>query len=336
MNLLPNEYTADRKTVVITPIKNESWILREFLAAASIYADNIIVSDQHSSDKSVEIAKSFPKVIVIKNESLVYNELDRQQRLLEEARKLGENNLIIALDADEFISPNFFLEGHLDKVKSLAPGTSVEVELANLLPDYLRYWAVKLQPVMFIDDGSANQDMSTMHCRRLPTGGATLNVKLDEVKVMHFQFIDWKRMLSKHRWYQMHERVNFPKKSSLEIFRTYHHMFSIRKSMLRLVPQSWFFDYKTAGVDILNLPKNLASYWWDESSRALLSAHGSGLFKMLDVWEDDFPNRPTLSRRQRLLFAYLKGTQKYINLSSPTPLALIIYAVDKVMRYLAP
>jgi glycosyltransferase involved in cell wall biosynthesis len=325
----------DTKVVVITAVKNESWILREFLSAVSLFADHIVISDQNSTDGSVKIAKSFSKVRLIHNESLVFNELERQRQLLVEARKFGANNLIIALDADEFISPNFFLEGYLDLAKAQKPGTAISVELANLRPDCRSYWLVKLQPIMFLDDGSSNQDTAPIHSRRLPTQHAAFDASFDDVKLLHFQFIDWKRMLSKHRWYQMHERVNFPNKSSLEIFRTYHHMFSIRKSMLRTVHQNWFSDYKNSGVDLLNLPKNLESYWWDESSRALLNAHGHGIFKMLDIWSDDFPSRPTLGRKQRLLLTYLKATQKYINLSSPTPLALIIYVLDKAMKHLA-
>lgn len=317
------------KIIVITPVKNEAWILEDFLRAASLYADHIVLSDQNSSDGSVEIARRFPKVTMVQNSSKVFNELGRQEQLLLEARKFGDNNLIIALDADEFLSPNFFKPETLAELKGYQPGTAIEVGLANLLPNLEHYWQVKLQPIIMVDDGSDNRDLSTIHRRRLPTTKDTPTIQLTSVKVLHFQFIDWSRMLSKHRWYQMYERVNFPEKSIIEIYRTYHHMFSIRRSMLRKAPAEWLDQYEAHGVHLRFLPKNLKSYWWDAESDEMLKKYGYEKFKMIDIWSNLGQPRPSLTLRQKLVWKYLTSTQRFINLSAPTPLAILIYLVDK-------
>ena len=42
------------KLIVITPVKNESWILEKFLTFTSLWADYIIIADQNSTDNSIE------------------------------------------------------------------------------------------------------------------------------------------------------------------------------------------------------------------------------------------------------------------------------------------
>ena len=53
--------------IVITPVRNEAWVLEAFLTHCSSWADHIIIADQHSTDGSREIAQQFPKVTLIDN-----------------------------------------------------------------------------------------------------------------------------------------------------------------------------------------------------------------------------------------------------------------------------
>lgn len=93
------------KKIVLTPTKNEEWIIELFLKITSLFADHIIIADQFSTDKTVEIAKKFPKVIIIENDNTEYDEQYRQKLLIDKARSLFPgNNLLLALDADEIIT----------------------------------------------------------------------------------------------------------------------------------------------------------------------------------------------------------------------------------------
>ena len=56
-------------TIVMTPVRNEAWVLRAFLETTSLWADYIIIADQMSTDGSREIAKSYEKVILIDNKN---------------------------------------------------------------------------------------------------------------------------------------------------------------------------------------------------------------------------------------------------------------------------
>jgi Glycosyltransferases involved in cell wall biogenesis len=97
-----------RKVICLTPVKNESWILERFLKCTSLWADHIIIADQNSDDGSEEIAKSFQKVIYVKNSASQFNEPERQKLLINEARKISGEKVLVALDADEALTGNFF------------------------------------------------------------------------------------------------------------------------------------------------------------------------------------------------------------------------------------
>src|SRR5437773_12541499 len=55
------------RVVVVTPVRNEAWILERFLSVTSRFADHIIVADQRSSDDSRAICSRYGKVTVIDN-----------------------------------------------------------------------------------------------------------------------------------------------------------------------------------------------------------------------------------------------------------------------------
>src|SRR4051812_20136261 len=95
------------KIVVITPVKNEAWILNRFLQVTSQFADRIIIADQNSTDESVSICQRYLKVTLVRNEFDEYDEASRQRLLIQMARELvPEPKILLALDADEILAAN--------------------------------------------------------------------------------------------------------------------------------------------------------------------------------------------------------------------------------------
>ena len=45
--------------VVLTPVRDQAWILASFLDAASLWADHIFIADQQSTEDSPNIAASY-------------------------------------------------------------------------------------------------------------------------------------------------------------------------------------------------------------------------------------------------------------------------------------
>ena len=91
--------------VVLTPVRNEAWILERFLSVTSQFADLIVLADQGSTDNTTAIATRFPKVVVIPNEDPGFDEAHRQDLLLTAAReRVPLPRILLALDADEILA----------------------------------------------------------------------------------------------------------------------------------------------------------------------------------------------------------------------------------------
>ncbi|MDZ4200026.1 MAG: glycosyltransferase family 2 protein, partial [Kiritimatiellia bacterium] len=196
------------KIICMTPVKNEAWILKRFLTCASLWADHIIVADQDSSDTSREIAASFPKVILIENPSAVFNEPQRQKMLIDEARKIAGPKILIALDADEMLPPGAWESPEWRTMLESPPGTVILFRWANICHGWRQMWiSDSVFPGGYVDDGASHEGRD-IHSPRVPCPEGANGVEMTETKVLHLQYTDWQRMESKHRWYQVWERLN--------------------------------------------------------------------------------------------------------------------------------
>jgi Glycosyl transferase family 2 len=274
-----------RPTVIcLTPVKNEAWILDRFLQATSLWADYIIIADQMSTDGSREIALNYPKVVLIDNKSDTYNEPERQKLLIQEARKISGKRLLITLDADELFTPNILNSEEWNMILASEPGTVFKFQWANIRQNFRTFWYANYFPWGYMDDGYEHDSDSKIHNARIPLPDYAEQITISDIKVMHFQFTDWKRMQSKHRWYQCYEHVNFPEKSLLDIFRMYHHMYAIDNESLNEMPENWIDDYKNLGINIKKQDKN-GIYWWDEKILDYFDEYGVDYFRKIYLWD---------------------------------------------------
>lgn len=276
------------KIICLTPIKNEAWILDRFLKCASLWADHIIISDQNSTDNSREIALRYPKVTLIDNSLPEFNELEMRKPLLEEARKVSERRLLIALDADECLTANFASSPEWQTVLNAAPGTVICFNRANLMPDMQSFWLEHKGSNFafgFIDDGS-DYVAEKIHGGRLPQPVEAPMIYLRDIKVLHYQFTHWERMQSKHRWYQCWERINRSSRKSIEIYRQYHHMDGLQNQVQPL-PESWLSEYIAEGIDMTSIRRE-SIFWWDQEILDWLSKYGTKTFKREAIWDVDW------------------------------------------------
>jgi hypothetical protein len=276
--------------VCLTPVRNEAWILHRFLACASLWADHIIVLDQLSDDDTREIARRFPKVTLIENRSERYSEDARQKILLEAARKIPGAKILFALDADEFLTANFLTSCEWETVLRSPPGTVIRMQRANLTPDFQSYWIEVAEDYDFafgfVDDGSEHVGRS-IHSERVPTPKHATSLKLRDIKLMHYQFVDWERMQSKHRWYQCWERLNQSWQRPVTVYRTYHHMYAIAERRKLPLPGDVFAEPVARGVDMTSVRRD-AVFWWDREVVAFLAEHGAKKFKREAIWDVDW------------------------------------------------
>lgn len=332
-NLIP-------KIICLTPIRNESWILENFLKCTSLWADTIIIADQESDDGSREIAKTFEKVKLVDNKSGYFSEEVRQKILIEESRKITGPKIILTLDADEFLTANFMESKEWENILNIEPGTVIKFKFTNITPDFLQYWIPPFEmPWGFYDDGSKHFGQ-VIHSSRIPVlDGNSNSILLQDIKVMHFQYIDWARMESKHRWYQCWERINKPDRSAISIYRQYHHMYSIRRNDFKPVPGSWFKGYFDLGIDLTKIKKE-DNYYWDKLVLDYFEKYGASFFSKEAIWDIDWIEKARLykysnfekfkdprDKTKKFLHWWLKKTQ-------PNSANFFVRGVDKILRLL--
>ncbi len=324
--------------ISLTPVRNEAWILDRFLQAASLWADHIIIADQMSTDGSREIAGKYEKVILIDNHSETYNESDRQKLLIHEARKIAGPRLLISLDADEFFTPNVLTSVEWQEILSSKPGTIMKFQLANLRPGFTKMWLGQHFPWGYMDDGYRHEGQ-LIHSVRLPlpTDGPTLI--LNDIRIMHFQYTDWDRMASKHRWYQCFELINSNGRNALKIYRQYHHMYGLPSNKILTVPKEWITQYGLLGIDI-KTPAPEGTHWWDDKTLEMMEKYGAAFFKKISVWDFNWSekagkstkNHPDKYRDPRSLMD--KGIQFWLRLSQKYYLKRPFRQIDQVISSL--
>ncbi len=278
----------EKPTVIcLTPVRNEAWILGRFLKAASLWADHIIIADQMSTDGSREIAKSYPKVRLIDNLSDAYDEQARQKLLIDEARKIDGSRLLITLDADEIFTPNVLTSTEWPTILTSQPGTIFKFQWANLRPDMKNMWLASYFPWGYMDDGCEHTSNDKIHSGRIPLPLGHDSITLNQIKVIHFQYNDWERMQSKHRWYQCFETIQFPNKKAIDIFRMYHHMYAISQDQIVPIPLEWINGYNQLGIDITSVC-NKAINWFDEKTIEMIGQYGATKFRKINIWDVDW------------------------------------------------
>jgi hypothetical protein len=285
---MTNGNPSRARRICVTPVRNESWIIQRFSAAAKTWADHIIVADQHSSDGTWEMLQSTPGVEVVRNDSASFDESHRQRLLLAQARRHEGNRILIGLDADEALSANHLSSRDWDDIHAAKPGTILRFRWANILPGFQRAWIPSQHvPFGFVDDGSEHHGRR-IHSPRVPQPPNAPTLDLDDIVVLHFQYVAWERMASKQRWYQAWEYTQHQQKGPLDIFRQYHHMHgSWMDRELQAVHPEWLAGYVERGIDFRALASEPLT-WWDREIIQMLCRHGPAYFRRIAIWNQDW------------------------------------------------
>lgn len=274
--------------ICLTPTRNESWIIDRFLAAAQSWADHLIVADQSSTDATRTMLEAKPGVEVVLNDSPGYDESYRQRLLLKHARRIPGKRILIGLDADEALSANCLASPEWDKIAAAAPGTVLRFRWVNVLPGFKEAW-IPPEPSAFgfVDDGSPHSG-TLIHSPRVPNPPGAPTLDLQDIVVLHFQYVAWERMASKQRWYQAWEFTQRRPAGPLEIFRRYHHMHgSWAPNEIHPLKPEWLAGYDQAGIDFRSLACEPVT-WWDRELAQMLRTHGPSHFRRVAIWNHNW------------------------------------------------
>ena len=285
------------KIIALIPIKNEDWILESSLTNISRWADHIIIADQMSTDHSREICKKFPKVTLIDNLNEGHSNKVRWQ-LLDEARKIEGNNLIVCIDADEILVPDTF--ANKEVFKKYALGQRFEIPWIQLWKSPSQYrtdsgWDELTKQFAFIDDRVMDYERSEVindHTARIPSSPLPL-IHLDSA-LLHLEYVPFKKSQIKQAWYRCSELIA-GKRSARRINTTYAPTLDSTQVKTKEVPATW-----NKGI---TFPEGLAettSTWHRETILKWFDQYGIEFFEPLDIWHIQEFNDEFLKRMNRL------------------------------------
>lgn len=297
---------SDAKIIVLTPVKNEDWILKQFLETTSLFADYIIIANQNSTDRSVEICRQFSKVFLINNNSNDYNEAKRQNLLIETARTLFPNNkrVLIALDADEiFSADSLHLTLSWQKIKLLEPGTTIYLEKPDILPGVKRCvrYRDNYFSIGYVDDNIKHNAIA-IHSKRVPQHPNKLPVYINDIKVLHFAHSRQNVQSSKLRYYSVFENINNINPTYLRrhLYKcTYNENKFYAKRNLEAIPVEWIKGWDKKNIDLRHFPDPKYS-WYDYEVLRNFKKFGTSKFYLDNIWCVDWEDCKKIALQQNL------------------------------------
>lgn len=274
--------------IVLTPIKNESWILPLFLETVSTIADHIIIADQGSTDGSREYYKNYSKVIVIENRNPNYDEATRQNLLIQEARnRFGLGNILLCLDADEIPAANITQTLGWKQMMDSKLGTVFFIEKPNLyLSPYMTFRDFVPFAIGFKDDGALHTPKQ-VHSTRVPIPDYAIKLFLYDVFILHFALVQLDRQEAKMRFYSVKE--NILKTNPFWIRRRVYPPKMDWKSGKNLYPcpVEWYLGWEKMGIPI-NSISSTGRFWHLEEIILNFKEFGYKRFWFDNIWDKNW------------------------------------------------
>lgn len=269
------------KIITLVPVKNEEFIIKTFLENASRFSDHIILADQHSTDRTREIACSFEKVILIDNDTIGHDNSVRW-KLLDEARKIPGNNMMVAIDADEMISPRWFenIKNNIEEEKAPVYFSFTWVQLWNSFDHYRMdgIWGKSMKTCVWLDDRKVDYNRTRVindHTSRVP-GSDIRAIEVKEFPLLHYQFAFTERTAYKQAWYRMNEFIAGKKAQKINL------IYSASKEDENMATDSvqtkWLAD-----ITLPQREQNLYS-WHKTEIENWFKEYGITYFEPLDIW----------------------------------------------------
>lgn len=313
------------KIITIMPVKNEEWILEKTLGVLSLFCDHIIVGDQGSWDQTPEICQKFSKVVYVKQPAeYMSGKQNRRQILLDRAREFGADNFIFCFDADEIPTANILdNQPFWQKIPVFKPGQSLQMEWITLWksPFVFRQdqsvWSGQRRLFGFKDDGKTNFPPGDLHEGRVPLDFGQNPVIENGVKVLHFHFVLFSRMLSKQAHCRVKEYNAFGRNPFFINFR-YGITKEERGLKTQKTPEVWYEAYFSKGISFEGL-KPSGLYWYDVEILWDFKKFGADKYRFLDIWDLPWEEK----RRQALALGYEGLPEQPV--SDPRPLMVKFY-----------
>lgn len=321
---------SETTVICIVPVKNEAWILKNFIECAQLWADVIIVGDNRSTDESIQIAqRNDCRVIDL---GPTFGEHNRRKRLIDEARTIPGKRLIVSMDADEALSANWSTSADWTLMMNAPPGSRFFFDLVEPMPG-LEQCSIGPYPVglAFVDDGQEFRG-AEIHGPRIPASGTATN--LSDIKLLHYIAIDQERMLSRHRWYKCLEYIEHHKGPWEICVRYQDTRLKTYDSPVLPLKEEWVKGYTWLDEYRSNAKASEKCYWWDGEVLNYFDRYSVERFRKLNIWDVDWNKKADLLRRrtgsygdprtlgEKLTHRFIQGHREQLKLKKQLPFKL--------------
>lgn len=323
--------------VVLTQVRNDAWVLRAFLEATSLWADYIIIVDRMSTDGSREIAQDYPKVILIDDHRKEMDRAITRRLLFDAAKKINGDKLLLALDADEFLSGDFANTGDWKKMMNSKPGDAFcwrwmdlkRNDITKYSISQYYYWCVH-ESEAFWEDVFSDSYNQEWRLQWSPKPDESHEFFVNDFYSIHLSRAHRLRQRNKDRFCQVSAIANNPKTSGVDLFRYYHHKDDLNYLE---VPQDIFCFYEKNGLNIWDyVDLNDDGGHYTSEILGCFQRDGLKKYALLDIWDEDWMERNGLKDPRnvfhKLLLEYLNKTNPYVN-------SIWVRGVDKIFKLIA-
>ena len=326
--------------VVVTPVRNEAWVLDAFLSCTSSWADYIILADQHSNDGTREIAERYEKVILIDNPTQEWYEYICRTRLLEEAAKIPGEKIIFGLDADEFLSEGFEKTESWQRILHSKGNEIFCFNWLNLFDNYtsVEYtdmhfeWAAHFDKAVDFVEEYRIREKHAVHCSRVPCleTSRCQYTNVDDFWVIHLAKLNHERIRQKLDFYQVTwVDKNKDKANPISMYRNYNKYYP--DSLLHEdIPVKLCCMGDSKDYSYLVKTSDYGKHYVDEMIQ-VFKREGTDKFRKLCIWDNPYlveaGINPIIPLKYRMLHFYLRKSQSNADKK-------IIRLMDKVLKKL--
>lgn len=320
--------------IVLTPVRNEAWVLHAFLKATSLWADYIIIADQMSTDGSRDIYSQYDKIIVIDNPREEMHQARTRKLLFDAASKIEGDKILFALDADEFLSGDFVNSPSWKLIIQSQHGDVFWFRWINLLPKTSNYtttqplyWAAHLND----EDMKGEFPDNHIHEWRLPwPKNVNHEYVIDDISFVHFARVNEKRQRNKEIFYQVSTAYKDNNYSGIKLYRHYQTYHPLSANEILDTPASTYSFYKNHDLNIIKEIKlDDEGQHYIDSILDNFNKKGLKHFSKLDIWDADFVKKYKLKNPQsivdKLIISYLRSTKKYTH-------TFVVKAIDFILK----
>ena len=283
------------RLIALMVVRNEDWIIDCSLRTALLWCDHVVVVDHGSIDGTPHIVKEIqcemPDRITYRRyeDTKQWDEMSIRQWSLDLGRAEGGTHFAM-VDADEI--PTYTALRHLrDRTLELSPGHVLCVPMIPVWGSLLHrrvddcVWARAKLSVSFADRKDLYWKIpkgAYQHHDRNPKNTAgNVFIPEDLIKggVMHMQFADRRRILSKHILYRMVDHLRWPNRETVDQLNSKYDQALDEKGLRReLLPKEWIEDLPRYNeISLTRRP------WHDEEIKRLLKDNGREWFLGLDL-----------------------------------------------------